>query len=209
MNKDVGQALLEMTLAISLLAMLALYGLPLLDESLQQRWRGQQLLPIILADAPLRESAQLPPLTLSDYQETFEIPLDGDYQLALEQSRAYPFAQAIQPIWQLISWQSNFSLTTDNLATATLQHQTSEQPWLRYSRLHHAWAPRSLAELSSRPQALTSSHYLNQLGFQHIQPLLALLPFAREFAPQQLRLAHIDIDVVPAHALCRGSALTC
>lgn len=209
MNKDVGQALLEMTLALSLLAMLTLYGLPLLDDNLQTRWRGQQLLPIVLADAPLRDSAQLQPLTLSEYQETFEIPIDGDYQLELSQSRAYPFARAIQPIWQLFSWQSNFSLKTDNLVTATLQHQGSEQPWLRFSRLHQAWAPRSLAELSSRPQALTSSHYLNQLGFEQIQPLLALLPFAREFAPQQLRLGHIDTDVVPAHALCRGSASTC
>lgn len=209
MNKEVGQALLEMTLAISLLALVTLYGVPLLDKSLQQRWQGQQLLPIILADAPIRAQAQLPPLTLSEYQESFEIPLEEDYQFELGQSRTYPFAQAIQPIWQLLSWQSNFSLATDNLATATLQHPSSDQPWLRYSRLHHTWAPRSLAELSSRPQALTSSSYLNQLGFQHIQPLLALLPFAREFAPQQLRLGHLDYDVVPAHALCRGSAATC
>lgn len=209
MNKDVGQALLEMTLAISLLALVTFYGVPLLDKSLQQRWQGQQLLPIVLADAPIRASAQLPSLTLSEYQETFEIPFDDDYQLELSQSRAYPFAQAIQPIWQLLSWQSNFSLATDNLASVSLTHPSSDQPWLRYSRLHHAWAPRSLAELSSRPQALTSSSYLNQLGFQHIQPLLALLPFAREFAPQQLRLGHLNYDVVPAHAVCHGSASTC
>lgn len=204
MKRNFGQALVELTLAISLLGLLLLVSMPHVEQSLAKRWRGQELLPVILADQPLRNAAGLENLELEDYEKEFRLAVGDDYELDYRTSSDYAFANLIAPVWDLLSIQRGFSLPTNNLAVAELKHEDEEQSWLRFSRLSNAWQPQSLAHLSSRPKALTTTDFLNQIGFQEIQSLLGLIPFAREFSPDQLRLGHVDVDVVPAHARCQN-----
>ncbi|RUO21963.1 hypothetical protein [Aliidiomarina haloalkalitolerans] len=205
MKRNFGQALVEITLAISLLGLLLLVSMPQVEQSLAKRWRGQQLLPVVLADHPLRATAGLESRELEDYEKEFRLPVGDDYELDYRTTSDYAFANLIAPVWDILSTQRGFSLPTNNLAVVQLQHEESEQPWLTFSRLSNAWQPQSLAHLSSRPKALTTTEFLNQLGFQEIQSLLGLIPFAREFSPDQLRVGHVDVDVVPAHARCQNA----
>lgn len=212
MKRAYGQALIEFALLISVLGILLLWGIPELYERLQHRYAGQQLLALHLQQAPLREQVGIELWDIQDYEDTFELQIGEGYTLESRLSDDYAFAQGIQPLWRLLDWQDGFSLPLKTLYSVSLKYSAEESegsPWLSYLRLSDGWAPKHLHELIGRPQALTTSHYLQQIGFGHVQSLVSILPFAREFAPTQLRLGFVDIDVVPNGSVCMGSRANC
>ncbi len=199
-----GQALIELALLVSVLGAVLLWAIPELHQRLQQRYAGQQLLALHLQQSPLREQVGLEPWELEHYQTELGLSIGEGYTLEMSKTDDYSFAQGMQPLWSLLDWQDGFSLPLKNLHAASLvasEDDSASMPWLSYLRLSDGWAPKHLHELIGRPQALTTSHYLQQIGFEHVQSLVAVLPFAREFAPSQLRLGFVDVDVVPSGAV--------
>lgn len=212
MKRAYGQALIELTLLISVLGMLLLWAIPELYERLQQRYAGQQILAMHMQQAPLRDYAGIEHWDIQDYEDKFELQIGEGYKLESNLSDSYAFAAGMRPLWRLLDWQSGFSLPLKTLYSASLQYVSEESeplPWLSYLRLSDGWAPKHLHELIGRPQALTTSHYLQQIGFNHVQSLVSILPFAREFAPSQLRLGFVDIDVVPNGSVCMDAGEFC
>ena len=197
-----GQALVELTLFFSVLGLLFMWGIPELQQRLQERFHGLQILALHLQQQPLREQVGLPSLTLAAYQEHFNLAISADYQLQAKRNAEYPVASVLQPIMGLFDWQEGFSLPLDTLYHGHLALAAEPAPWLGYVRLTDGWAPRSLHDLVGRPQALTTGHYLHQFGFRYVQDVVSILPFAREFSREHLRLGFIQEDVVPTGALC-------
>ncbi|RUO21241.1 hypothetical protein CWE08_06575 [Aliidiomarina iranensis] len=204
-KRSFGQAMVEFTLLISVLGMILLWALPELKGRLDKRYEAQQLLSLHLQQVPLREHAGLEHWQIDDYQREFNLEIGKEYQLTTAVSDDYAFAKGIRPLWKLLDWQEDFSLPLNTLHSAILQPKGDDSghpPWLSYLRLSDGWAPRHLQDLIGRPQALTTSQYVKNLGFEHVQLLVSILPFAREFSPKQLRLGFVDADVVPSNALC-------
>lgn len=212
MKRAYGQALVELALLISVMGAVLFWAIPEIHSRLQYRYAGQQLLALHLQQAPLREQANLALWDVDDYYNEIGLDISAAYELESTSSDSYAFAQTMKPLWSLLTWQSGFSLPLNNLYAARLvvkEEGAETASWLSYLRLSDGWAPKHLHELIGRPQALTSSHYLRQIGFEQVQSLVSILPFAREFAPSQLRLGFVNPDVVPNHALCNNTDEQC
>lgn len=222
MKRAYGQALVELTLVMSVFATAMIWALPNLYGSLQQRYAAQQILAIHLQQQSLREFSGHEPLQLIDYQNKFALILSDEYSLNHKLSSEYRFAKAIAPLWGMLSSRNGFSLPLNTLehvsllvvdndaeVNENLSQQNEQRPWLSYLRLADGWAPRSLNELVNRPKALTTTHHLHNLGFQNLQALVSILPFAREFRGDQLQLGFVNVDVVPKGAICSANGSNC
>lgn len=222
MKRAYGQALVELTLIMSVFATAMIWALPNLYGSLQQRYAAQQILAIHLQQQPLRQRSDHEPLQLIDYQDKFALVLRDEYALNHMHSSEYRFAKAFAPLWGMLSSQNGFSLPLNTLEHVSLSavenhvaanedasQQNEQRPWLSYLRLADGWAPRSLNDLVNRPKALTTTHHLHNLGFQNLQALVSILPFAREFRGDQLQLGFVNADVVPKGALCSSNGSNC
>lgn len=228
MKRAYGQALVELTLVMSVFAAAIIWALPHLHGSLQQRYAAQQILAIHLQQNPFRGSSAHEPLGLADYEDKFALVLQDEYTLTQSRSSEYRFAKVAAPLWRLLSANNGFSLplntlehasltaltpavlSSTNVARQNVSKQSEQQlPWLSYLRLADGWAPRSLNDLVNRPKALTTTHHLHNLGFQNLQALVGILPFAREFSGDQLKLGFVNADVVPKGALCAASGSAC
>ncbi|MFU8784709.1 hypothetical protein [Aliidiomarina sp.] len=222
MKRAYGQALVELTLVMSVFATAMILALPNLYGSLQQRYAAQQILAIHLQQQPLREFSGHEPLQLIDYQNKFALVLSDEYSLNHKHTSEYRFAKAVAPLWGMLSSQNGFSLPLSTLEHVSLSvvdndaevnesfpQQNEQRPWLSYLRLADGWAPRSLNELVNRPKALTTTHHLHNLGFHNLQALVSILPFAREFRGDQLQLGFVNVDVVPKGALCSTNGSNC
>ncbi|MCH8492205.1 MAG: hypothetical protein LAT53_03055 [Idiomarina sp.] len=222
MKRAYGQALVELTLVMSVFATAMIWALPNLYGSLQQRNAAQQILAIHLQQQPLRASSDHEPLQLIDYQDKFALVLGDEYSLNHKHSSDYRFAKVVAPLWGIISSRNGFSLPLNTLEHVSLSvvdnhavakenraQQDEQQSWLSYLRLADGWAPRSLNDLVNRPKALTTTHHLHNLGFQDLQALVSILPFAREFRGDQLQLGFVNVDVVPKGALCSSNGSDC
>lgn len=197
-----GQALLESVLVIAVTGVLLIGLIPPLLQSLQQRYHQGQHLQLQLQQAPLRSAFNLPSLDRDWLSEVSGMTVtDGNTSVTMD--AAYPTATVLQPIWSILSVQRDFSLPTANRSLAGWSATEDTPPTLFFSALSDDWSPHTQAALQTRPQALTSTQMLQTIGFHHIQELMAWLPFAREFAPNNLRFGHVDIDVVPEKKLCQ------
>lgn len=222
MKRAYGQALVELTLVMSVFATALIWALPNLHGSLQQRYAAQQILAIHLQQQPLRASSDHERLQLADYEDKYALVLHDEYVLNHKRSSEYRFAKAVAPLWGRLSSRNGFSLPLKTLEHVSLSavenhavanenasQQNEQLPWLSYLRLADGWAPRSLNDLVNRPKALTTTHHLHNLGFQNLQALVSILPFAREFRGDQLQLGFVNTDVVPSGGLCSFDGSNC
>lgn len=197
-----GQALLESVLVIAVTAVLLIGLIPPLVQSLQQRYYHGQNLQLQLQQAPLRNAFDLPDLD-SEWLSDVSGMTVREGRTSVTTDAAYPTASVLDPVWSLLSLQRDFSLPTANRFRADWAATDATAPNLIFSALSDDWSPHTQTGLQSRPQALTSSQMLQSIGFHHIQELITWLPFAREFAPNNLRFGHVDIDVVSESSVCQ------
>ncbi|WP_194755933.1 hypothetical protein [Aliidiomarina indica] len=204
-----GQAFIELSVVISTTGILLVLFLPPIHQALQERYVDAQRLQIELAEAPLRKRFQLPARDETWWREHNLEPSQGRLK-TLSNDADYPFAQGISPVWSLFAWQSEFSLPLDTAYTATLSGLDNEglangEVYLQFRRIHHDWSPEHVTQLSGRPRSLTATAALHDLGFHYVQQVVSWLPFAREFAPNQLQLGYVNSLVVPKDRTCRGT----
>lgn len=115
----------------------------------------------------------------------------------LQQSDDYAFAQRAQTVLAPI-----MQLTELELSNKNLRQLQADESYVAMARITDAWLPQHVADLSQRPQFLTPSARLNELGMPQLQRLLGWLHFTEEFAPEQLRWGYVDVDATPAEVAC-------
>ncbi|MGX5914417.1 hypothetical protein ACR0ST_06740 [Aliidiomarina sp. Khilg15.8] len=205
---DHGQALAEFLVAIPLLILLLAWAIPYLQQTLHQRTASQQLGQLSLAQADLRAGQGLPLTDERYWAQHLKLHLSQTQQLQLSKHQDYPFAQALRPVDFLVNNERGLAMASDNLWQARIQsgRQREDVGQLRYFRLSDDWSPRSLAQLSQRPAAISSGELFNTPIMHTVQRVFSVLPMGRELSPRQLEFGYIDSDVVPAQALCEFSS---
>lgn len=204
--KHQGQALVELSLMVALLGLFLIWAIPTLHTALLIRAESQEQAALILAQASWREQQGLEPLGFTRLYEEYAYPKRQAPQLELTVSDHYGVAKYLASTWEWMLGAGQFEMKMKNLYQLRLTQAGEEREWLRLVKLADDWSPKQVQQLSSRPQALTTSSLLESLGVPYLQNTLAILPFAQELHSSQLKLGYINVDVVPESALCWSEA---
>ncbi|RUO34595.1 hypothetical protein [Aliidiomarina soli] len=196
-----GQAMTELVVAMPVLVMLLFWGMPRLWQALEQRSMAQQLANLALAQAEERNAMALPAMDMAYWNDELDLWLNWRKWMVLYNRNEYPFATATKPFELMARYESSLGMANDNLWDVEIADVGYSQ-WVRYLRLRDDWSPRKLDDLRRRPALLTGSNLLDNYWLRTLQSGLSMLPLARELGPQQLVPGHVDVDVVPADALC-------
>lgn len=105
---------------------------------------------------------------------------------------AYAFADASKRVLAPLQL-----LTPVDFETTNLRLFGGSETLRAMARLTDAWLPSDASELASRPAQLTPFSYANNFGLQHFQEVISWLYFTDEFAPEQLKLGHVNSDAAP------------
>lgn len=202
MRQQNGQALVELSLVVTLLGLLLLWALPLLHEQLLERAETQEQAQIMLRQAPWRDSHNIPYLSFEQLQEHYGYEQRETPNVDITVSDNYAFTAEVAPLWDRVSEGYGLAMPIRNLYTMNLTQPNEEGEWFKFVRLSDDWSPRQVGDLEERPRKLTTSHLFEEIGVHRLQNFLAILPFAKELHSNQLKLGYIASDVVPARAIC-------
>ncbi len=133
----------------------------------------------------------------------------------LDSIRADMFQPVPQPTWQRhpgdqFSQQVGRVLrpmqqyTQLNVALDNLYSVGSDHHQYSLARLVDGWQAQHAGDLIKLPQALTLSHYVEQLGLGHVLNFVGYLPIAKELTKEQLQLGKVAPDVTPFELRCRA-----
>ncbi|MCO4321767.1 type II secretion system protein [Aliidiomarina quisquiliarum] len=197
-----GQALVELSLVVTVLGLFLVWALPLLHEQLLERAETQEQAQIILRQASWRDSHELPQLSFEQLQEHYGYEQREAPNVDIAVSDNYAFSAAVAPLWDRVSEGYGLAMPIRNLYSMSLTQPNEENAWFKFVRLSDDWSPRQVADLEARPRKLTTSHLFEEIGVHRLQNFLAILPFAKELHSNQLKLGYIASDVVPARAIC-------
>lgn len=203
MKQQNGQALVELSLVITLLGLFLVWALPLLHEQLLARAETQEQAQIMLRQAPWRDGQAIPQLSFAQLQKHYGYEERETPNVDITISDNYAFAGEVAPLWNRVSEGYGLAMPIRNLYTMNLTKPNENNVWFKFVRLSDDWSPRQVGDLKERPRKLTTSHFFEDIGVHRLQNFLAILPFAKELHSNQLKLGHIASDVVPARAICR------
>jgi hypothetical protein len=203
-----GQAIAEFLVAVPVVVLLLSWGLPHLQEALQQRMQAQQLSQLSLAQAGLRQGLRLPASDDDYWQQRLALQMPADKRLELSRHQDYAFAQALLPINFLVRHAGGLDMPSDNLWQAAIHHDAGEDepPMLMYARLSDDWSPRTQGHLEQRPRAISSGELLNNPLMATVQRAFSVLPMGRELSPDELEFGYVETQAVPATALCESTS---
>lgn len=197
-----GQALLELSLVVTLFGLLLVWAVPLLNDHLSERAETQEKAQIILRQAPWRNEQKIEPLSFERLHINYGYQQRDLPDVALTVTDQYALAAQTSSLWNLMGSASALAMPMKNLHTLSIKRVGQEHEWMRFVRLADDWSPRHVDHLVQRPQKLTSSHLFEAIGVHQLQQFLAILPFAKELHSNQLKLGYIAVDVVPKRAVC-------
>lgn len=200
-----GQALLELSLVVSLLGLFLVWALPLLNERLLERAESLEQAQIILHQAAWRDSRDLAPLSFEQLSENYGYEERETPNVSITVSDNYGFTSHIAPLWNSVGGDYGLAMPIRNLYTISLT-QPDEEEWFRFVKLTDDWSPRRVEDLERRPRMLTSMAFTEAIDVGYLQNMMAILPFAKELHSNQLKLGHIAVDVVPKQAICDREA---
>lgn len=198
-----GQALVELSLVVTLLGLFLVWALPVLHEQLMARAETQEQAQIMLRQAPWRDNQNLSYLTFEQLHEHYGYPLREPPNVNIHVSGNYALSEHIAPLWDSVSEGYGLAMPIRNLYSLTLTHAEAEHVWFNFVRLSDDWSPRKIEDIEERPRKLTSTSLFDHVGVHLLQDFLAVLPFAQELHSSQLKLGYIAADVVPERALCQ------
>jgi len=202
-QRQMGQALVELSLVVTLLGLFLVWALPVLHEQLMARAETQEQAQIMLRQAPWRDSQSLPYLTFAQLHEHYGYDQREPPNVNIQISDNYALTEHIAPLWGPVSERYGLAMPIRNLYSIRLTQAEEEQDWFTFVRLSDDWSPREVADIEERPRKLTTTSVFEHVGVHHLQDFLAVLPFAQELHSSQLKLGYIATDVVPERAICQ------
>lgn len=201
-----GQALVELSLAVSLLGLFFIWALPLLHERLMERAETQEQAQILLRQAPWRDSLGMEQLSLTAVQQLYDYPEREAPSSHLVITDDYGLGSKVAGLWEKLKIADGLAMPLRNMYSLTLTQADQEQAWMTFVRLADDWSPSRISDLSGRPRKLTTTTPIDEINISYLQNVLAVLPMAKELDSSQLKFAHVDVDVVPIGALCEEQA---
>lgn len=206
LEKMCGQALLELSFAVSLLSTLLIIALPMLHQALKERAQVFEQSVLILHQADWRAQLGIDELTLQVLQEDYAYTEIKDVELQQTRTADYAFNSMIQPVTNIVSTYSQLNLDVKNLYTVHFLRTEQEKqpmPWIQLTRLDNDWSPRKQQDLVNRPKSLVTGSLLQKLGVHRVLNIIGHLSIAKEWRSSSLKLGHVNIDVVPDEVLCK------
>jgi len=184
-----GQALVELLLIVSSLLTVFLVALPSLSTAVATRHHSIDHFRSVLLQPVMQ-----PGIADRDVQRSL-LRATSDYQLA----------RTVAPVLRPLTGLTGLNLPFENLyQTQAVADPKNHTDMPKLAILRDSWSVSSAEHLRADPAALVPTAYMQRVGIQYLQEILSWLPNAREFAPSQLKLGHVDDEVVPEKSLCKG-----
>lgn len=207
MKKCCGQALTEFAISLPILSLLMVWGISQIQTALQEKVQGQQLAGIALGQVDERNSFGLEALDHDYWNSHLQLQISRRKKVYVQSDSDYPFATATKPFEVLASYAKRLEMGNQNLWSVEIA-EPEQLAWVRYQRLRDDWSPRRAEQLVSRPQVLTGTALLDNPLVTTMQRVLGAMPVGRELRPQELVFGHLDVDVVPARAVCSHAGMS-
>ncbi|RUO43911.1 hypothetical protein CWE15_01630 [Aliidiomarina taiwanensis] len=201
-----GQALVELSLALSLFGLFVIWGVPLLHEQLVARAEIQEQAQIILRQAPWRDSLGMEQLDLEMVQQRYQYQSRAVPSSQLSITDDYGLGSKVASLWETLKLADGLTMPLRNMYSLTLSQPEQEIAWMNFVRLADDWSPSQPEDLTGRPRRLTTTSLLEGIDIATLQAVTAKLPMAKELHPDQLIFGYVNEDVVPEGALCEGQA---